>query len=169
MKVRFLGTYNAESKNTKLVSFLIDDVLAVDAGSLASELSFSEQKKIMAILLTHGHYDHIRGIPSFAFNNACETTKVFGLPKTLEILSTHLVDGVIYPDFSVNNPVCETQTLELVEIEYYKPIDIEGYQILAVPVKHTIDAAGFEITSKDEKSVFCIRNYTGVNRCCHNV
>jgi len=35
-----MGVHNAESKDTKLVSFLIDDVLAVDAGSFASELSF---------------------------------------------------------------------------------------------------------------------------------
>ncbi|TES84305.1 MBL fold metallo-hydrolase, partial [Candidatus Aerophobetes bacterium] len=65
--VRFLGTHNAESRNTRLVSFLIEDILAVDAGSLASELSFPEQEKIKAILLSHGHYDHIRGIPAFVF------------------------------------------------------------------------------------------------------
>ena len=34
MILRFLGTHNAESKNTRLVSFLIDEVLAIDAGSL---------------------------------------------------------------------------------------------------------------------------------------
>ena len=55
MIIRFLGTHNAESKDTKLVSFLVDDVLAVDAGSLASELTFSEQEKIGVILLSHGH------------------------------------------------------------------------------------------------------------------
>ena len=77
MKIRFLGTHNAESKDTKLISFVIDDVLAVDAGSLASELTFSEQEKIKAILLSHGHYDHIRGVPSFAFNNPDHTTRVF--------------------------------------------------------------------------------------------
>lgn len=74
MIIRFLGTHNAESKDTKLVSFVIDDVLAVDAGSLASELTFSEQKKIKSILLSHGHYDHIRGVPSFAFNNHNDTS-----------------------------------------------------------------------------------------------
>ena len=42
MKVRFLGAHNAETKNTRLISLLIDDVVAIDAGSLASELTFSE-------------------------------------------------------------------------------------------------------------------------------
>ena len=36
MIVRFLGAHNAESKNTKMASLLIDDVLAVDAGGLLS-------------------------------------------------------------------------------------------------------------------------------------
>jgi ribonuclease BN (tRNA processing enzyme) len=152
--VRCLGTHNAESKNTRLASLLIDDQLALDAGNLTTDLSFPEQEKIKAILLTHGHYDHIRCVPAFAFNNACEKTKVYGLPQTLEILSTHLVDGVIYPEFSVNNPICETQSLEFIEIEVYKPIEVEGYQVLAVPVTHTLDAVGYEITAKDGKRVF---------------
>src|SRR4030042_6003439 len=100
MILRFLGTHNAESKNTRLVSFLIDDVLAVDAGSLVSELTFSEQRKIKAILLSHGHYDHIKAVPTFAFNNSDRTTKVFATPKTIGILSSHLIDGVVYPEFT---------------------------------------------------------------------
>ena len=104
MKLKFLGAHNSESKNTRLVSFLIDDILAVDAGSLASELSFSEQKKIKAILLSHGHYDHIRGVPAYAFNNTGKTTKIFATPQTLKFLSTHLIDGVIYPKFTEKIP-----------------------------------------------------------------
>jgi len=66
MRIRFLGTHNSESKNTRLVSFIINDVLTVDAGSLVSELTFTEQKQIKTILLSHGHYDHIRAVPAFA-------------------------------------------------------------------------------------------------------
>lgn len=154
MKVKFLGTHNAESKYTKLVSLLIDDILAVDTGSLTSELSFSEQEKIKAILLSHGHYDHIRDVPAFAFNNACRTTKVFGTPETLEILSSHLVDGVIYPKFTEKTPICEKQSLQLVPLEPFIPVDIEGYQVLAIPVNHPGSSVGFEITSKNDKKIF---------------
>ena len=157
MIIRFLGTHNAESRDTRLVSFLIDDVLAVDAGSLASELSFSEQENIKAILLSHGHYDHIRGVPSFAFNNSRYTTKIFATAQTLEILSSHLVDGVIYPKFTHKASFLEKPALELCPLEHYKPEDVEGYQVLAVPVNHPIGAVGFEITSKDGERIF----YTG--------
>jgi len=52
VKIKVLGAHNAESKHTRLTSLLIDDILAVDAGNLTSDLSFSEQGKIKAILLS---------------------------------------------------------------------------------------------------------------------
>lgn len=158
MIIRFLGTHNAESKNTKLISFLIDDVLAIDAGSLASELTFIEQEKIKAILLTHGHYDHIRGIPAFAFNNPNHTTRVYATSQTFKILSTHLVDGVIYPKFTIKIPFfLEKPSLKFIELESFNKINILDYYILPLPVNHTVDTVGFEITSKDGKKLF----YTG--------
>jgi ribonuclease BN (tRNA processing enzyme) len=157
MIIRFLGTHNAESKNTRLVSFLIDDVLAVDAGSLVSELTFPEQRKIKAILLSHGHYDHIRAVPAFAFNNSDRTTKVIATPKTLEILSSHLIDGIVYPKFTSEASFLRKATIKLVPLEPLKPRDIEGYQVMAVPVPHPLDSVGFEITSGDGKTLF----YTG--------
>jgi len=156
MIIRYLGTHNAESKNTRLVSFLIDNVLAVDAGSLVSELTFSEQKKIKAILLSHGHYDHIRAVPAFAFNNSDRTTKVIATQKTLEILSSHLIDGVVYPEFTSDASFLRKAALKLVPLEPFKPRNIEGYKVRAVPVQHNLDGVGFEITAGD-KTLF----YTG--------
>ena len=156
MIVRFLGTHNAESRNTRLVSLLIDDVLAVDAGSLVSELTFSEQEKIKAILLSHGHYDHIRAVPAFAFNNSDRTTKVIATQKTLEILSSHLIDGVVYPEFTSEASFLRKATLKLVPLEPFKPRNIEGYKVRAVPVQHNLDGVGLEITSGG-KTLF----YTG--------
>jgi len=158
VEIKFLGAHNAESKDTKLVSILIDDILAIDAGSLPSELTFSEQKKIKAILLTHGHYDHIRGVPAFAFNNPDHTTKIYAAPPTLKILSSHLVDGLIYPEFTKKIPFfLEKPSLKFIAIEPFTSMNVEGYRVLALPVNHTIHSVGFEITSKEGKKVF----YTG--------
>jgi phosphoribosyl 1,2-cyclic phosphodiesterase len=152
--IRFLGTHNAESVNTRLVSFLIDGLLAIDAGSLTSELDFAEQAKIRAILLSHGHYDHIRAIPAFAYNNSNRITRIFATRQVLEILSSHLMDGLIYPDFTNDTSFLGKATLQLVPLELFKPQDIEGYQVMALPVNHSAHAVGFRISSSDGRQVF---------------
>jgi Cft2 family RNA processing exonuclease len=155
--VKFLGTHNSESKTTRLVSLLIDGVLAVDAGSLVSELTFAEQRRIKAILLSHGHYDHIRAVPAFAFNNSDRTTRIVATPRTLEILSSHLIDGVVYPEFTSESSFLGKATIKLVPLQALKRRNIEGYRVMAVPVPHPLDGVGFEITSGDGKTLF----YTG--------
>jgi Cft2 family RNA processing exonuclease len=131
--------------------------LAVDTGSLTSCLSFEEQAKIKVILLSHGHYDHIREVPNFAFNNVERIHKVIANQHTLEILSSHLVDGLVYPDFTKKNSFLKVPVLELCPIELYQPQDIEGYQVTAMPVNHPIDANGFQITDREGTELF----YTG--------
>ena len=155
MNIRFLGAHNAESKNTRMSSILIDDSLVVDAGGLASQLSFSEQEKIRAILLSHGHYDHIRDIPVFAFNNYTQTIKVYATPETISVVTAHLVNGLIYPEFTKKIPFfLEKPALEFIAIEPFNQIEIGNYQVLALPVNHTIRTMGFEITSKEGKKIF---------------
>ena len=157
MKIKFLGTHNSASRDTRLVSFVIDEILAVDAGSLTS-LTVAEQMSIEAILLSHGHYDHIVEIPNFALNNSCHVTDVFATQQSLQILSSHLMDGIIYPDFSSETSFLGRATLRLVPIEPLKPQVIQGYNVTARPVQHPLNGAvGFEISSPDGKSMF----YTG--------
>ena len=156
MKIRFLGTHNTESKHSKLATFLVDGILAVDAGSLTSELTFTEQKKIKAVLLSHGHYDHIKDLPAFAFANSSRKTPVFGTKETLQIFSSHLADGLIYPEFASEESFLAKSVLELHPVEPYQTFNVQGYDILPVPVQHPISAIGFEI-AKDGKRIF----YTG--------
>ena len=157
MKVKFLGINNAESKSTRLVSLLIDRTIAIDASSLVSRLTFEEQSRIQTILLSHGHYDHIKDVPIFAFNNTSNLTKIFATQPTLDILSSHLVDGLIYPKFTDGDSYIGRKTLELCPLSQFHTVDIDGYSILPLPVAHTIPAVGFEITSSNRRKLF----YTG--------
>jgi len=157
MDIQVLGAHDCESQNSKLVSLLVDDVLALDAGALTSSLSFLAQRKLKAILITHQHYDHIRDIPAIAFNLFLQgaTINIYSIPTVYEVLATHLFNGRIYPKFmesSQNNP-----TVRFTVMEPGKSEQIEGYTVLAVPVKHSAPTVGYQITSPDGKVVF----YTG--------
>ena len=138
-----------------MTSLLVDDVLAVDAGSLSSSLSFEEQKKVSSILLTHCHYDHIRDVAAIAinFSNFQKTVRVYSQSSTLEAISNHVLNGVIYPKFTeILTP--DYPPLEFCPLEPHKIEDIDSYKVLAVPVKHAVPTVGYQISSAEGKSFF---------------
>lgn len=157
MKVQILGAHNCESQNTRLVSLLVDDRLALDAGGLTSSLSFPAQQQLKAVLLTHQHYDHIRDIPALAMNFYLSRTAidVYATSLVYDALSTRLLDGKFYPNFLARPQ--EKPTIKFTVVEPLKPERIDGYSVLPVPVSHSVPAVGYQITSADGKSMF----YTG--------
>ena len=157
MDIEVLGAHNCESQSSKLVSLLVDGVLAMDAGGLTSSLSFSAQQKLRAILLTHQHYDHVRDVPAIAFNHFLHgtTINIHSIPAVYQAVTADLLNGRIHSrflEFPQGNP-----TVRFTVIEPGKSELVDGYSILAVPVNHSVPAVGYQVTSPDGKAVF----YTG--------
>ncbi len=154
INITILGAHNCESKDSKLVSILIDDVLAIDAGALASSLSFAEQQKLKAILLTHQHYDHIRDIPAMGMNALLQhtTINIHSTQAVHDALAAHLLNDEIYPEFfekPAENPI-----IKFTEIGPGSTWQIDGYRILAVQVNHSVPTVGYQVTSPDGKALF---------------
>ena len=154
MDITILGSHNTESKDTGLVTLLIDDILAIDAGALTSSLSFDAQLKLQAILLSHQHYDHIRDIPAIAINYHLRdmTLEIYSTKYVYELLTTHLLNNEIYPNFLEKPP--ENPTIRFNILEPGKTVSVLNYSILPVRVNHSRFTVGFEITSNDGKKVF---------------
>jgi ribonuclease BN (tRNA processing enzyme) len=133
---------------------LIDDVLAVDAGALSSGLSLPEQENLVAVLLSHHHYDHIRDIPALSINfyGDRKTLNVYSTQDVYDALVNHLLNDIIYPNFMERPP--EKPTVKFKTIEPDKPETIAGYEVLPVRVTHAVPTVGFQITSADGKKVF---------------
>jgi len=156
MNITILGAHNCESQNTKLTSLLIDDIMVIDAGAITSSLSFPEQRRLKAILLTHQHYDHIKDVPTIAFNFAMAWASV-NIYSTLSVYEalTLILGNKLYPnflDFPQDKP-----TIKFTALEPYKAKQIEGYRILPLPVNHSTPTVGYQVTSPEGKTVF----YTG--------
>jgi len=158
MEVRILGAHSSEAGGQRMVSLLIDGVLALDAGGLTSSLSLSEQQKLRTILLTHHHFDHTRDLVTLGANGAAfsNPVDVYALSQTLETVNFCLLDGKMYADFS-KWPSEEKPFLRLKIIEPFQRQNILGYDVLPVPVQHSVPGLGFQVTSKDGRNLF----YTG--------
>jgi ribonuclease BN (tRNA processing enzyme) len=157
MNIRFLGAHNSESRTTSCICLLIDDILAIDAGGLTSNLSFSEQGKLHSILVTHRHFDHIRDIPGIALNffSLGTNIKIYSTGGVLNTIETHLLNGTVYPQFQ-HLPVLKP-AVSLNILKPYEPENIDGYGVLAIPVRHIDNTVGYQVSDRQGKTLF----YTG--------
>jgi phosphoribosyl 1,2-cyclic phosphodiesterase len=155
VKIRVLGAHNTESLNTRYMSLLVDNVLAIDAGCLTSTLTFGEQSRIQAILITHGHYDHIRDIPALAINLYLRglSVDIYSHQAVYDNLTRHFLNGNVYPEF-FKNGTDSPHTLNLHEIEAGRPFSVGDYKVTPVPVNHSIVTMGYQVTAKGGQSFF---------------
>ena len=158
MEVRVLGAHNLESNETRHTCLLVDGMLGLDAGSLVSALSWSEQARIQALLITHRHFDHTRDIPTLglARQGDQQSIDVYSLGETLESVHDHLIDGDVYPDF--------TKELNGTPPKYrFHPVEpgvsfqVLEYHVTPVPMPHPVPALGYIVRADSGSSMA----YTG--------
>jgi len=157
MKIKILGAHNTESRNSKFMTLLIDDVLVLDAGGLTSALSFRDQIKIKNVLITHAHYDHIRDLPALAMNFFMrnKTFDLYTHQSVVDMLLNHWLNGDTYPEF--HKRPAENPTLRIHLIQSGQEFVLENYRVLPVTVTHAIPAVGYQVSSASGKTIF----YTG--------
>ena len=157
MQLRVLGAHNVETRNTRMESHIIDGVLALDAGSLTRSLTQEELQGIRAIILSHRHFDHVKDLLplGIAIRNAGVTIDIYAIQDTVDSITETLMTGRLFPDF-LSEPSAESPTFRMHTVEFYRPFSVLGYEAMAVPVPHSVPAAGFQI-STSELSLF----YTG--------
>jgi ribonuclease BN (tRNA processing enzyme) len=160
MKIHVLGCSAAELPDSRLSSFLIDERILLDAGTIGSVLDESAQWKIKHVLLTHAHLDHIKDLPFFADNISISNKKyhvtVIGIPDVIHALKNNLFNDVVWPDFT-KIPTAENPIVKLKSIDIEKTFIVSGYKITAYKVNHTVPAVGYVIEDKRGKKLL----YTG--------
>ena len=148
MEIKVLGAHMLESRDTRHSCFLIDSVMAVDAGSLASALTSAEQAQVGVVLLTHAHFDHIRDLPTLgvATLDRPGSIDVYGLPETLDLVHKNILNGALYPDLTgeLNG---QPPKYKFNGVTANEPFRVPGYQVKPIPMDHPIPCVGFIVKS----------------------
>ena len=156
MLVRVIGGHGGVSPGFRTTSFLIDNKLLIDAGSVAEGIHIREQAQIDHILVSHPHLDHIKDL-AFMCDNCFGMREspftVYTNQVVEKAIKDHLLNDLIWPDFS-RLPSKENPTITFQTIEMNKELELGEYKILPVPVNHFCDAMGFIIERKGKSILF---------------
>ena len=161
MNVRVLGAHNMEVGHARHTCFLLDGVVAIDAGSLMTSLTQEELDGIQALLLTHRHFDHVRDVPSLGLSTLDKggTVSLYSLPETLDAVLSRLMDGVLYPDLTTNlTPYGPKFSLQAVTPG--QAMNVSGYSVKPIAVPHAAPTVGY-IVHQPEGGSFAYCGDTG--------
>lgn len=157
MHIEVLGCSGSRYPGERSPAFLIDRHLLLDAGTVCGLLNAENQSHIEAVLLTHPHLDHVKGLASLADNlllsGSGKSISVFGTEEVLGILRKHLFNGLIWPDFGVI-PDNVSPVIRWERLEPCRNRMVCGYQVTPVPVTHSVSAVGYLISSGASRLLF---------------
>ena len=160
MKIKVLGASGSEVPGKNCPAFLVDETILLDAGTIGLALNIREETSLKQILLTHAHFDHIKGIPFLLDNlvvrDTGNTITVMSGKEVIDDLKENIFNDRIWPDFT-RIPTPEKPVLKYRNISPARPVNLNGYRIFLQKVHHTVPAYGYIIEQGNGKAVA----YTG--------
>jgi ribonuclease BN (tRNA processing enzyme) len=164
MRVQLLpSTFDSQGHATfeqRLTCFLIDECVAVDAGSIALALNAEQRESVRDIIVTHPHMDHIASLPIFIddlFETLRSPVRVYATPEVIELLERDIFNWNVYPRFSeLKNEY--GPVMEYVPIPDRKEFRIAHLTVTAVAVNHIVPTVGLVVS--DGKSTVAFSSDT---------
>lgn len=140
----------------RLTCFLIDDCVAVDAGSIAIALTNEQRAKVKDIIVTHPHMDHIASLPIFVddlYPTLQEPLRIYATPEVIGLLERDVFNWNVYPRFSdLTNDY--GPVMEYVPIPLGSPFMVAHLQVVAVPVNHIVPTIGLVVSDGQRSAAF---------------
>ncbi len=145
MNIHVLGCYGSEYPGYRTSSLLINGVIALDAGSMTTGLTMTQQSRIKHILLSHAHLDHLLDIGFLADNiigKIAQPVEIVSTSTVIDNMMKHVLNNRIWPDFT-KIPTPHNPVLKVRKIKQRTSYKIGGFTIKAIPVKHTVPTWGY--------------------------
>ncbi len=164
MRVKLLHSSTGEDLQLQaLTTFLVNDCIAIDGGSIGLALATQEMQAIRNIVVTHAHCDHIASLPIFiaeTFTESDAPVVIHALPEIVSALRNFIFNDQIWPNFekiplrSGKGPALEFRTITPRE-----PFEINGVSVTAVRVNHVVPTVGLKLQDHQVAVIFTSDTY----------
>lgn len=147
LTVNILGCSGGACENLRTTALLIGTHALVDCGTGVGDLSLAAMAQVRDVFLTHSHLDHVLFLPLLsdaALALREEPLLVHALPETIAALKTHVLNGVLWPDYSAL-PSPDNPYIRFDPVYLNCPVEMGDYRITPLPARHTVPAIGYLI------------------------
>ena len=162
MKVEFLpSTVGTPAAKQFGISALVDDTIAIDAGTIGLLWPIDRQMKIKHVFLSHSHLDHVASLPLFLDNiykPGPDCPSVYACDASEKCLREDIFNDRLWPDF-LRLSEEESPFLKLHTLKQEVPVRLPGLTVTPVPLKHVVPTMGFIL--QDSVSAIAIVSDTG--------
>jgi len=161
MRIELLPSSIPSSDAQFLVSFIINDSVAIDAGAIGLLADLERQRAIRHVFITHEHLDHIASLAIFlenVYEPGPDCVELLAAPEVLEFLHGDVFNGRVWPDFfELSSP--ENAFLKTTVLEPMVPVVRGGLTVTPVPVSHGVETLGLVV--EDGRSAVVFPSDTG--------
>ncbi len=148
MKLHVLGCHGGELPHCKSTCFLVDDVLALDAGALTSVLDLEQLSRVDHVVLTHSHFDHVKDLPLMAdllVGRRQTPVTIWASHECARALRASMFNDELWPDFT-RIPTRKAPVLKIKSFRPGQTFKAGPFSIKSVPVSHPVESCGFIVT-----------------------
>ncbi|MBX3304102.1 MAG: 3',5'-cyclic-nucleotide phosphodiesterase [Nitrospira sp.] len=125
--------------------------MLLDAGTIGTRLTLAEQQRIRFVLLSHLHFDHIKGLPLLVDNLAegfVAPVVVAATEPVIQGLIDHVFNDQVYPNF-FKLPDRARPVLRAHVLHPEKPVTLGHLEVIPVPVNHTVPTVGYIVKDRE--------------------
>lgn len=148
MRLHVLGCHGGELPKYKTTCFLIDDVLALDAGALTGSLSLDELAKVDDVIVSHSHLDHVKDLPLMAdllIGRRDKPITIHASRECAKTLRESLFNDSLWPDFT-RIPTKSNPVMKIKAFRAGASFKVGRYSVRSVPVDHPVESCGFVVS-----------------------
>jgi ribonuclease BN (tRNA processing enzyme) len=139
-----------------LTTLLVNDAVALDAGSLGLYGGPDEQARVKHVFLSHSHVDHLASLPVFINNTFTggDPVTVYATEPVLDCLRRDVFNDRLWPDFVRISATEGRQYLRLQALEPGRAVTAAGLRLTPVAVNHVVPTVGFLVEEGDTAVVY---------------